>query len=124
MHPEIQLTTVLIALGLIAVSLELVRRGKLLEDYSVLWFLLGGLMLTLAWVPSSLELLARITGVVYKPSAIFICALLLCFALLMHFSVVISRLTRQVTRLTQLVALIDVNESEPKGQAQQEKDTV
>lgn len=108
MHPQLQLTTVVLALILLLVTLELVRRNKLLEDYSVLWLLLGVAMLAMGLWKGAVPLLARLTGVIYEPSAVFIAVLALCFALLMHFAVVISRLTRQVTALTQRVALLEM----------------
>lgn len=110
MHPEMQLTTAVLAVALLLVTLELVRRNRLAEDYCILWFALGALMLVLAFCPQALSLLARITGVRYEPSAVFIGVLVLCFSLIMHFSVVVSKLNRQVTRLTQTVALLTVSE--------------
>jgi hypothetical protein len=107
-HPQLQLTTMVLALVLLGVTLELVRRNKLLEDYSVLWLLMGAAMLAMALWRGAVPLLARLTGVIYAPSAVFIAVLSLCFALLMHFAVVISRLTRQVTALTQRLAIMEM----------------
>lgn len=119
MHPQLQLTTAVLALLLLLVTVELVRRNKLLEDYSVLWLLLGAAMLAMGLWKGAVPLLARLTGVIYEPSAVFIAVLALCFALLMHFAVVISRLTRQVTALTQRVAILEMDE-EPDGTAANE----
>ena len=110
MHVEMQITALVLAGVLLLVTLELVRRNRLLEDYSILGFVLGLAVIGLASWESSLTWLARITGVVYAPSAVFICALVLCFALLMHFSVIISRLTAQVNALMQQVALLKMGQ--------------
>ncbi len=85
--------------------LELIRRDRLQERYSVIWFVAGLGMLAGAAFPGLLELVADAMGVRDTNVALFSIVLLLLLGLALNFSVIMSRQAAQITRLAQERAL-------------------
>lgn len=100
---------VAIALALIAVVLvfELVRRRKLREEYSWFWIVTAALVAVLAWNQGLLLTLSRWIGSSSTVSTLFFGALLLLFALVLQFSVRLSRLTHRHRTMGQRLALLE-----------------
>ncbi len=94
--------------------LELVRRRKLKEEYSWLWFLTAALMLVLSSWYGLIEELSRMIGAITPTTTLFLFGLLFLLVISVHFSTVISRLTQQVRRLTQEVAILQAELSDTK----------
>jgi hypothetical protein len=86
--------------------LELVRRRRLREEYSLLWLATAGVLLVLSLSRPLLDVLATAVGIFYPPSALFLVALLFVLAILMHFSMVITRLTQENKEVAQQIALL------------------
>lgn len=86
--------------------LELVRRRRLREEYSLLWLATALVVLVLSLSRPLLDVLATAIGIFYPPSALFVVALLFVLAILMHFSMVITRLTQENKEIAQQIALI------------------
>jgi hypothetical protein len=81
--------------------LDLIRRDRLQERYSVIWFVAGLGMLAGAAFPGLLELVADAMGVRNTNVALFSVVLLLLLGLALNFSVIMSRQAAQITRLAQ-----------------------
>jgi hypothetical protein len=107
MDVRIQLFSIAISGLLLVVILELVRRRRLLERYALLWLFSGVVLLTLAIWRGFLEDIARVIGVAYPPNALFFIAFGFVLALLLHFSLAVSRLTDQSKVLAQRLALLE-----------------
>ena len=86
--------------------LELVRQRRLREEYSLLWLATGIVVLVLSLSRPLLDVLASAVGIFYPPSALFLVALLFVLAILMHFSMVITRLTQENKEVAQQIALL------------------
>jgi hypothetical protein len=84
-----------------ALILELIRRGRLQERYSVVWFVAGLGMLAGAAFPGLLEFASDLMGVRDTNVALFSIVLLLLLGLALNFSVIMSRQAAQITRLAQ-----------------------
>jgi hypothetical protein len=91
----------LIAIAFMVMILELIRRDKLQERYSIVWFVAGLAMLLGAAFPDLLTLAANVMGVRDTNVALFSIVLLLLLALALNFSVIMSRQAAQITRLAQ-----------------------
>lgn len=108
--------TILIALGgafvLLISVLELVRRRRLREQYSILWLLTSLVILVLASNRTLLDLLARAMKIAYPPSALFVIGFGFLLLITLHFSTVISRLTRENESLAQEMAILRQQVSE------------
>jgi hypothetical protein len=92
---------------LLFVIFELVRSRRLMERYALLWLFSGLVILGLAIWRNVLEVVAKAIGVFYPPSALFIVAFGFVLLLLLHFSVVVSRLSDQNKLLSQRLALLE-----------------
>lgn len=91
---------------LLVFLVEAIRRNRLNERYALLWLGAAGVMLVLAVWRSLLDRLAVFLGVLYGPSLLFLVALLCLFAILLHFSLVISEHRDKTRRLAQGLALL------------------
>jgi hypothetical protein len=94
-----------IAIVFMALILELIRRDRLQERYSVVWFIAGLGMLAGAAFPGLLGIVADAMGVRDTNVALFSIVLLLLLGLALNFSVIMSRQSAQITRLAQERAL-------------------
>jgi hypothetical protein len=94
-----------LAIAFMALILELIRRDRLQERYSVVWFVAGLGMLVGAAFPGLLSLVADAMGVRDTNVALFSIILLLLLGLALNFSVIMSRQAAQITRLAQERAL-------------------
>lgn len=106
-EPQVHLTSqtrivaAVIAVFFMLLILDLIRRDRLQERYSVIWFVAGLGMLAGAAFPGLLELLADAMGVRNTNVALFSIVLLLLLGLALNFSVIMSRQAAQITRLAQ-----------------------
>lgn len=94
------------SLGTLLFILELVRRRRLREEYSWLWILTSGSMILLVAFYGVIEWISALIGAVLPTTTLFLFALLFLLLISVHFSTVISRLTQQVRRLTQELAIL------------------
>jgi hypothetical protein len=106
MDPRIQIIAILGSGVILAVVFGLIRQRKLREEYALLWLGASLLLIIMSLWRDLLETVARIVGVAYPPSVLFLAAIVLGFLLAMHFSVSLSHLANQNKRLTQEVALL------------------
>jgi hypothetical protein len=106
MEARLQIVSVLVSGSLFVVVFELVRRRRLMERYALLWLLSSLVLLGLAVWKDLLEEVARAVGIFYAPSALFVIAFGFTLLLLLHFSLVISRLADQNKVLAQRLGLL------------------
>jgi len=85
---------------------ELIRRGRLKERYSLLWLFAGGVLLVLSSSRTILEYISNLVGIYYPPSFLFLLAFLFLLLITLHFSVTISGLSEKSKRLAQELALL------------------
>lgn len=110
MDTRIRIVTILGALGVLLLVLELVRRRKLKEEYSVLWVATALVLLVLASWYGALDALRQLIGGSQASSTLFFFGLVFVIVVLLHFSVRISSLERRITSLVQEIALMSVQE--------------
>jgi hypothetical protein len=103
--PQARILAGLIAIVFMVMILELIRRHRLQERYSVIWFVAGLGMLAGAIFPGLLEVVANVMGVRDTSVALFSLVLLMLLGLALNFSVIISRQAEQITRLAQESAI-------------------
>ena len=106
MIDRVQLVAIAVSVVLLAVVLELVRRRKLVEEYSLLWILGSFAILALSIWRGMLDLAARQLGVFYPPSLLLLLVIVIVFVTLLWFSVVLSRQRKQIDRLMEETAIL------------------
>ena len=94
------------SVGLLALILELVRRKRLKEKYSLLWLFTAVVLLTVSLSKDLLDALGRMMGIYYSPTAFFLLAFLFLMLITIQFSVVLSKLSERNKVLSQEVALL------------------
>ena len=120
--PKVHLTSqtriiaAVLALAFMGLVLELIRRDKLQERFSVVWFVAGLGMLVGAAFPGLLTLVADAMGVRDTNVALFSIVLLFLLGLALNFSVTMSRQAAQITRLAQERALEKANAQARSGE--------
>jgi len=109
--------------ALLLVVVELIRRGRLKERYSLLWLVAGGVLLILSVSKGLLEYLSQLVGIYYPPSFLFLVAFLFLLLITLHFSVSISSLSEKNKKLAQELALLrqKVQDAITKETEKQEK---
>ncbi len=126
--PKVHLTSqtrviaALIAVAFMVLILELIRRDRLQERYSVVWFVAGLGMLAGAAFPGLLGTVADLMGVRDTNVALFSIILLLLLGLALNFSVIMSRQAAQITRLAQERALEKAREQAASAEEALEAD--
>jgi hypothetical protein len=94
------------SLVIFVLIVELVRRRRLREEYSWLWLLTSAAMILLVVWFRLLVLITHLVGAVTPINTLLLFAVLFLFAIAVHYSVIVSRLTSQVKNLAQEVALL------------------
>lgn len=103
---RLQVLAIIVTAGLFILVFELVRQRRLLERYALLWLFSSFVLLALSVWRGALEELASAVGIFYAPSALFAVAFGFVLVLLLHFSLVISRLAEQTKVLAQRIGLL------------------
>jgi hypothetical protein len=117
MQTRIQIVSILATGGMFFAVFELVRRRRLMERYALLWLFSSTVLLGLAVWKGLLDQVSRAIGIYYAPSALFAVALGCILLLLLHFSLVISRLVDQNKVLAQQLSLLSERVEQLEGEA-------
>ncbi|NMB33610.1 MAG: DUF2304 domain-containing protein [Clostridium sp.] len=88
------------------VVVELVRKNKLQERYSLFWIAIGVVSLMLSGTGSILDNLSRKFNIKNFPTLFFLVALLFLIAYTLNITVVISKQNEKIIRLTQELSLL------------------
>ncbi|HST69618.1 MAG TPA: DUF2304 domain-containing protein [Solirubrobacterales bacterium] len=112
---QTRIVAAVIAIFFMLLILDLIRRDRLQERYSVIWFVAGLGMLAGAAFPGLLELVADLMGVRNTNVALFSLVLLLLLGLALNFSVIMSRQAAQITRLAQERAIEQAKQQSPQN---------
>lgn len=113
---QTRILAALIAVAFMLMILELIRRNRLQERFSVVWLVAGLGMLAGAIFPGLLTAVADLMGVRDTNVALFSIILLLLLGLALNFSVIMSRQAAQITRLAQERALEKAREQATAGE--------
>ncbi len=104
---HIQIFVGIMSLLFFVVTFELIRKRFLREEYAILWLLTSSAIAILSLWPGAVELLSKITGLYYLTAVVGIVFMFL-IALLMHYSIVISKIKDINKELIQRYALLEL----------------
>lgn len=88
------------------IIIELVRKNRLMEKYSLLWILFGVILLILSSTPVFIEKIAGFVGIKYAPSVLFLFGMVYLVIYNLHITVVFSKQAQNITRLNQEIAIL------------------
>ncbi len=103
---RVDLVAVVASALLLGYIIESVRRRRLREEYSILWLATATIILLLALIRPALDILARALGIYSPVNALFVVGFAFTTIILLHFSAIISRLSRENRELVQRYALL------------------
>ena len=102
----IKILAVVGSCSVLVAVIELIRRGRLKEKYSLLWLFAGSVLLLLSASRDLLDYISHLLGVFYPPSLLFLLAFLFLLLITLHFSVVVSGLSEKNKHLAQEIAML------------------
>lgn len=73
----------------------------------MLWLVTCGALIVLAVIPGLLDTISTALGIAYPPNALFIAAFGFVLLVLLNFSIAVSRLSEQTSRLAQRLAMLE-----------------
>lgn len=97
----------LASLFLLFFVLYLIRTRRLHERFALIWLAGAVAIGILAVWPGALEAVARMLGIASPPNALFVVMGVFLIWVLLHGSVVLTKLSRENVRLAQRVALLE-----------------
>ena len=106
MEARLAVISILVSLGLLCFVFEMVRRRKLKERYSLLWFSTAVVLLVLSLSKGLMHKVSLILGIYYPPSAFFLLAFLFLMLISLQFSSIISKLSDRNKTLTEELVLL------------------
>lgn len=95
-----------VSLAVFVVIIDMVRRRRLREEYSVLWLVTSVVMFVLVFRYEWLVALTTLIGAGLPTTTLFLCSIIFLVLLSVQFCIKISRLTDQVKNLSQENALM------------------
>jgi len=105
---RIQYIAIFVSLLLFIFIIELIRRKKIREDYSIIWLFFGAVFIVFSIWRNGLDVVSHLLGIAYPPAAIFLILLVAVFALLIHFSIIITGLSEKNRTLAQAIGILEL----------------
>lgn len=97
---------IIFSIGFIVFILNLVKKEKLDEKYSILLIFAGAITLIVSVFPKLIIILANKFNVEYAPSLMFLFAILVLVVHVIHSTSVITNQNKMIVRLTQELGII------------------
>ncbi|OAE02326.1 DUF2304 domain-containing protein [Arthrobacter sp. OY3WO11] len=98
----------LLALAIVGLVAEMLRRKKLREKYAIWWLVVGIATLVLAAFPQLLVFIARVVGVQLPSNLLFILSILMLLGVCLHLSWEISVVEEETRALAEEVAILRI----------------
>lgn len=102
----IQIISLSVALLVMFFIGRLIIRGKLREEYAILWIICTLILIVFSVWRRGLEQIALALGVYYPPALAFLAAIFAILIFLVHLSTVVSKHQNQIKTLSQEIALL------------------
>ena len=106
MIDRIQVVAIVLCVLFLLAVLELVRRRKLIEEYSFLWIAIAALLLAVSIWRELLHAAARELGVHEPPNVLLIALTAVVVVALLAVSVILSHQRRQIDRLIEETSIL------------------
>lgn len=103
---KIQIIAIATSLLFLLYIIRLIIKGKLREEYSIVWIVCTVVLILFSFWRNGLEIMANLLGVYEAPNLIFTGAIFAIFIYLLHLSVVVSKLQSQNKKLAQDIAML------------------
>lgn len=95
----------LVSIIIFVVIVDLVRRKKLMEEFSWIWLLAGISIVIIAIWEDLLSLITRITGIVEPTSIVFFFGIVFLIAINLQLSIKLSKSRDEIKNIVQKISL-------------------
>lgn len=112
---RIQIVSIAFSLAIFFFIFSLVKNKRIREEYSLLWFVMSLFLLYLSLDRYAIDRLGHLFGIAYPPSVLTLLTTGFTFLLLIHLTVVITRLSEQNKELIQAMGLWQVGAEEQRA---------
>jgi hypothetical protein len=102
---RVQFFSIIFSLFIFFFIFSLVKNKRIKEEYSILWFAMSLFLIYLSLDRFAIDRLGTLFGIAYKPSVLTLMTTGFTFLLLIHLTVVITRLSEQNEELIQELGL-------------------
>ena len=106
MTDRVQILAIAASVVLLLVVLELVRRRRLVEEYSLLWVVAALALIGVSLRRDILDSTSRWLNVHYPPAVLVLLLIFIVFVASLCFSVILSRQQQQIERLIDETAIL------------------
>ncbi len=119
---EQQIIGILFSLILLVVTIQLIRKHKLREEYALVWLAASLAIVAFVIIDPLVGFLARLFAVTYAPTLILVFGVLFCVVILLSQTVLISSQANRIRDLAQSLGMLEwqVREMERRLAAQSE----
>ena len=116
--------SIIAALCLFVVIIYLVKKGRLKEEYSWMWLLIGFSVIVVVLWYDLLVFLTSLIGAVLPTTTLFIFGFLFLIFLSLHYSIKISQLTYQVKTLAQKISFLEAERDQGRIDEQTSEESI
>ena len=103
---RIQIIAIIVNILFLLYIARLIIKGKLREEYAIVWVICTAFLVVFSFWTEGLELLSRLTGVVLASNMVFTGFIFAILIYLLHLSVVASKLHNNNKKLAQEISLL------------------
>lgn len=103
---RIQVITIILNILFLFYISKLIIKGRLREEYAIVWWVCTGALLVFSFWSEGLDVMSKLFGVHLPANLVFTGFIFIILIYLLHLSVVNSKLQKNMTRLTQELALM------------------
>lgn len=109
MYPEllkVRIVAIIFSIGMLLVILGLIRKRRLDVNYSLIWLLAGIFILACSFSQRLMYFLAHLLNIKSPVNLFYLIIMVFIIAILLHFSIIITRMTKQITKLAQEFSIL------------------
>jgi hypothetical protein len=103
---RVQIIAIAASILFLAFIARLIIRGKLREEYAIIWIVSSVLLITFSFWRNGLDVISNLVGIASPPNLVFTGAIFAILIYLLHLSIVVSKLQEHNKTLAQEVALL------------------
>lgn len=107
-------------IGLLGLIIELIRRRKLLEEYSILWIFTGIILVIFALKVDLLIQVARLLDIKIPAFVLLVFGFIFLILVCLQFSIKLTSITHKIKNLTQELSLLKQQVEEIISKAKKE----
>jgi hypothetical protein len=103
---KVQIISIVASLAIFFVVVDLVRRRRLKTEYSLIWLIVSLAFILFSFWRDGIDKIAKLFGIAYAPSVLFLILLVGIILLLIEFSIIISKQAEKIKILVQELGLL------------------